>query len=122
MSQLSLLDREDCPAFGTPPPAPFVAGSSTSREAAERIAPAVNRLQLVVLRAIEAAGEAGLTDEQICEATGLNPSTERPRRVELERSGLVRDSEARRPTVSGRSAAVWVATPAGLVVLTDAGL
>jgi predicted ArsR family transcriptional regulator len=59
------------------------------------------------------AVEGGLTDEEIQTALGLNPSTERPRRVELVERGMVEDSGARRMTRSGRSAVVWALTEAG---------
>lgn len=49
----------------------------------------------------------GLTDEEIQEALRMNPSTERPRRIELVELLLVRDSGLRRKTRSGRSAVVW---------------
>lgn len=60
-----------------------------------------------------AAGDDGLTDEQIQDLLALNPSTERPRRVELVERGVVEDSERRRPTRSGRSAVVWCLTDKG---------
>jgi hypothetical protein len=48
----------------------------------------------------------GCTDEAIAIGTGLNPSTARPRRVELERAGLiVRAGTAK--TSSGRTAVTW---------------
>jgi hypothetical protein len=52
----------------------------------------------------------GLTDEQMQTYLGMNPSTQRPRRIELVRSGLVVDSGFKRPTRSGRDATVWRAT------------
>lgn len=50
-----------------------------------------------------------LTDEQIAEKLNLNPSTERPRRIELAKAGRIQPvGEAL--TVSGRKAVVWAAT------------
>ncbi len=49
----------------------------------------------------------GATDFEIQKASGLNPSTQRPRRIELVECGLVRDSGKTRPTPSGRKAVVW---------------
>ena len=50
-----------------------------------------------------------LTDEQIAERLNLNPSTERPRRIELAKAGRIKPvGEAL--TVSGRKAVVWAAT------------
>jgi hypothetical protein len=39
-------------------------------------------------------------------ALGMNPSTQRPRRIELERRGLV-VKDGTRKTSSGRMAVVW---------------
>lgn len=55
----------------------------------------------------------GLSDEEIQEALGMSPNTERPRRVELVRAGYVMDSNCRTTTMSGREAILWVATRAG---------
>lgn len=55
----------------------------------------------------------GLTDEQIQTKLRMNPSTQRPRRVELVDAGLIEDSGHRRTTTSGTKAAVWVLTAAG---------
>lgn len=82
--------------------------SATSRAAASAIVPTRLTLQEQVYRCILRA-ETGVTDEQICEHTLLNPSTERPRRIELVKKGLVRDSGRTRKTASGRSATVWIA-------------
>jgi hypothetical protein len=40
----------------------------------------------------------------------MNPSTQRPRRVELVEGGWVEDSGERRPTRSGMDAVVWRGT------------
>lgn len=65
----------------------------------------------VVLRALRLAGLQGLTDEEGYELYGMNPSTWRPRRKELERSGLVYASTETRPTRAGRASRVWKAKP-----------
>ena len=49
----------------------------------------------------------GATDEEIQLGLGMNPSTQRPRRVELVEGGWIEDSGERRKTRSGRSAVVW---------------
>jgi len=49
----------------------------------------------------------GATDEEMQVALGMNPSTQRPRRIELVEEGLVVDSHERRRTRSGRAAIVW---------------
>jgi len=96
----------DLPLF-----APYQRHSGTSLEAAVRISrrrggsPRLRGLVLAALR-----GSRGLTDEELQQQLAMNPSTERPRRVELVKLGRVVDSGARRPTLSGRAAVVWVAT------------
>lgn len=93
------------------PPAPSVRGSATSQAAAATLTPqALNALQRRVLAFI-AARLDGATDEEIAAGCGLNPSTARPRRIELERRGLVVEAGARR-AASGRRASVWKATAA----------
>jgi hypothetical protein len=49
---------------------------------------------------------AGMTDEEQQAALAMNPSTQRPRRIELVRRGLVVEAGTRK-TSSGRMAAVW---------------
>ena len=83
--------------------------SETSVSAAKAIAPAAATLRLMVLEALRKAGADGLTDEEMLSATGLQPSTGRPRRIELMQAGHVRDSGRKRETRSGRNAVVWVA-------------
>ena len=88
--------------------APAQQHSSTSMAAADSLdEDTLNRLQRQVL-AVIAAASAGLTDEEIQLHTGMNPSTERPRRIELERRGFITQAGTRK-TSSGRSAVVWKA-------------
>ena len=93
------------------PAPPYVKNSDTSREAAISVlgksSAAMRKRVYIRLRL---AGAYGCTDEQIQQAEKMDPSTERPRRVELVNAGLVRDSGKRRPTCSGRTAVVWIAT------------
>lgn len=93
-------------------PLPAVRGDhpETSRQAAASIAPTAATLREKVYDAI-AASAAGLTDEQIQRYTGIGPSTERPRRIELCEAGRVVDSGVTRATRSGRKAIVWKAVP-----------
>jgi hypothetical protein len=88
---------------------PYQRHSDTSREAAELIEPDAATLRGQVLAHIRGCGDKGATDDEVQVALGMNPSTERPRRIELWRADLVRRTEATRPTRSGRSASVWVA-------------
>jgi hypothetical protein len=85
--------------------APYRRRSETSRAAAESIEPVGCGLRARVLNALRAWGP--MTDSELQERLEMDPSTQRPRRVELVRMGLVRDSGARRPTSSGRAATVW---------------
>lgn len=80
---------------------------NTSADAADSISPLANRLRTMVYGIIR--NRRGATDEEIQLALRLNPSTSRPRRVELERAGIVKDSGRRRANRSGRKAIVWVA-------------
>ena len=67
-----------------------------------------------VFEAIHRAGRAGLTDDELQEALGLDGSSERPRRWELQkldRIVMLRDREGRvvrRLTRTNRRAVVWV--------------
>lgn len=85
----------------------------TERAAADRATPRTGTARARVLAAIGEAPHNGATDEELQRHLKLNPNTERPRRVELERGGYIFDSGKRRPTVSGDSAIVWKVTPAG---------
>jgi hypothetical protein len=88
---------------------PYVADSATSQAAAESIKPLTGEMLLKVLAAIRNAGLNGLTDDEGQTITGLGGSTYRPRRVNLQRVGLVFDYGVRRKTASGREAVVWFA-------------
>lgn len=84
--------------------------TDTSTAAAVAIDRAAPRLRGLVYQFIESRGEYGATDQECQLALGLSSQTQGPRRVELERSGHVRDSGNRRPTLSGRRAICWIAT------------
>jgi hypothetical protein len=90
-------------------PPPSQRHSETSQEAAEAIEPTVAGLRGRVLTFLLARGEHGATDEEIQVALEMNPSTERPRRVELWYAGLIVNSSETRLTSSGRRASIWVA-------------
>jgi len=89
--------------FSQPP----AVAAETSKAAAEQIVPNVASLR----RAVYDFLRIPATDEEIAHGLALNPSTARPRRVELVAAGLVRDSGTRRRTVSGRQAIVWERSP-----------
>jgi hypothetical protein len=95
------------PLFATR--APSARGSVTSAQAADSLGPAtLSALQRRVLALLEATPD-GLTDEEMQTRLGMNPSTQRPRRIELVRRGLVVECGTRR-TASGRMAVVWSAS------------
>lgn len=87
----------------------FQSHSETSRLAALSMYEQASNLQRTLLDWLDAKG--GLTDEEMQTITGMPPSTQRPRRVELVRKGIVRDSQQRRQTASGRLAVVWEVAP-----------
>jgi hypothetical protein len=91
--------------------APSVNGSITSAAAADSLSPhTLNAMQRKVLELLAATPE-GLTDEEMQRRLEMNPSTQRPRRIELARLGMVVEAGTRK-TASGRSASVWQATAA----------
>ncbi len=83
---------------------PYQRHSVTSLEAAEAIKPRLSDLQSQVLAFISMS--RGATDEEIARGLKLNPSTARPRRIELVGKGLIREAGTRK-TASGRAAVVW---------------
>lgn len=62
-----------------------------------------------LLAFIQSRGDEGATDQEACDALRMDPSSVRPRRVELIEQGKVSDSGRVRKTRAGREAAVWVA-------------
>lgn len=93
--------------FGDFPP--YQRHSETSFDAASEIEPNAGTLRAKVLEFLRAL-PSGATDEEIQLALEMNPSTQRPRRVELVDRGLVFDSGNVRLTKSKRRAVVWQAT------------
>lgn len=89
--------------------APFQSHSMTSSDAAKAIEPKAGTLRSMLLNELRQFRESGLTDAQMQDHTGMDPSTQRPRRIELLKAGLIKDSGRTRKTASGRQATVWVA-------------
>lgn len=89
--------------------APFQSHSETSQRAAQAIDGSLNALQLEVLRYLRACGAEGATDDELQRDLAMNPSTQRPRRIELLAKGLICDAGMKRKTRSGRLATVWIA-------------
>ena len=85
--------------------APYVKHSGTSKAAAKEIEPHMTDLQRQLLTWLRNNGPA--TDREMQGWIPMDPNTQRPRRVELVRLGLVRDTGEKRKTRSGRSAVVW---------------
>jgi len=100
------MTRDQGDLFGSEPP--FIRGSDTSEAAAEAIGEVSGRLRLQVYELLCEYASTGLTDHQQQEILQMNPSTQRPRRIELVDAGLVIDSGRRRPSPSGRPATVWI--------------
>ncbi len=86
---------------------PYQGHSTTSERAAQQIAGGAGSWRLEVLILLQGFGP--LSDEQIQKALNMNPSTERPRRIELVKLGLVRDSGLQGKTRSGRACTLWMA-------------
>ena len=104
--------EESLPLFAAAARAPAQSHSATSVAAADSLdGDTLGKLQRKVLTLLQATPE-GLTDEEIAGRLGMNPSTERPRRIELARLGLV-VKVGNRKTASGRNADVWVVTRKG---------
>lgn len=96
-------------AFAPQPGAVRADAPDTSVAAAEAIAPATGTQRELVFSTIFTSGRNGMTDEEVQQALGMNPSSQRPRRGELVDAGLVVDSGVRRDTQAGLEAIVWVA-------------
>lgn len=86
---------------------PFQSHSETSFNAACEIAGKAGTLRRSVYELIHKMSPYGCTDEEIQDTLDMNPSTQRPRRVELVDKGLVIDSGRRRDTKAGIGAVVW---------------
>lgn len=99
-------DRPDPSAPGTKNPA---RPTDTQRNAAYRIRPRSGTARAKVLNYLATAVTiSGATDEEMQGALGMNPNTQRPRRLELKEMGWIKDSGRRRRTTGGYWAIVWV--------------
>jgi DNA-binding Lrp family transcriptional regulator len=106
----TFLDPDcDLPMFAAAR-APAQQHSRTSMQAADSLdAKALNALQRKVLAWLAENGPA--TDEEMQVGLNMNPSTQRPRRIELAKRGLVVEAGVRM-TKARRAAVVWGATAA----------
>lgn len=109
--QLDLLSDPDANRIGKFQGPGTTWTPDTQRQAAVAAYPNTGTARRRVLDFI--AHSAGATDEQIQEGLRMNPSTQRPRRVELVEGGWIEDSGRTRRTRSGTAAAVWVLTARG---------
>jgi len=72
--------------------------------------PISGKARKMVYEYLRLCKQRGATDEEIQKGCDLNPSTERPRRIELVEMGLAEPSGMTRKTSSNRNAIVWTAT------------
>lgn len=91
------------------PSVPYVKGSETSKDAADRMKPVVESCQTRVLDYITACGLDGATDDEGEVATGLIHQNYSARRVDLWKKGIVVKTEEKRETRRHRGAGVYVA-------------
>ena len=84
-------------------------GSETSQAAAEAVDASGNAdaTRGRILAALVRYGP--MTGQEICERTGIIGDTMRPRRRELLKRGLIRQTGEKRKTKAGRDAEVWEA-------------
>lgn len=85
-------------------------GTDTSHEAARRVRPVVNRQRRRVFEFFLTRDATGATDFEVQQALDMKGDTERPRRGELQKLGLITDSGERRASETGRPLKVYVAT------------
>lgn len=111
--QRNLFD--DAPSGETPTTSPNT--PITSAAAAVAAKPMIGRQRKKILQFLISLADHGATDVEIQDELSINGNSERPRRRELERLGLVADSGRVRLTPSGRSAVVWTATAKAMQVL-----
>jgi hypothetical protein len=90
------------------PTLPSIAHSPESRQAAAQAAPTAGTKRAAVLRFIASRGHLGATDDEVQLGLGMNPSTERPRRIELYEGRHIAKLRATRTTRTGRKAVVWI--------------
>lgn len=103
------LHRESC--TGGKHQAPYVAGSETSKAAADALTH--KRTETDRQRILAFLAKHGpATDEAIADALNLSGNTERPRRIELVERGDVTPDPVKGKTRSGRAAQRWAVTPA----------
>ena len=107
MTQQTLFDTRTIADGVTIYSPPAQRHSVTSMQAADALdAKRLNALHRQVLAFLRQRGDLGATDEEMQLGIPMAPSTQRPRRVELARRGLLVEAGVRK-TTSGRNANVW---------------
>ena len=101
MNVYDRFETDDLPLFDVFEPI------SPSRAAKQAIKEKLPELRARVYDRLAVLGEVGATDEQLQDSLGMEPNTQRPRRYELVKMGLVTDSGRRRPLKSGKMGTVW---------------
>lgn len=86
---------------------PYQPHSKTSKRTAKQMVGNVGSARDRIYHRLVDLGDRGATDEELQLALGINPNTQRPRRVELLMRGLIEDSGTTRLTRSGSKAVVW---------------
>ncbi len=104
MVQQELLDWP-----GDPGPNVHTNARDTEQQAAEFIAPKVTGLRLKALESLASA--------QVADKMGAWLYSVKPRLTELDRMGLIKDSESREKNDRGRQEIVWQITDAGIAFL-----
>lgn len=98
---------------------PYQKHSETSKAAAVQAEKRAPLTRQAVFSAIARKGEVGATDQEVEDWLGMDGSSVRPRRRELQLEGRVVDSGMKRFTRSGGSAVVWVATARSITEVRD---
>lgn len=99
------MNPKQATLFGPSPK--YQAQSDTSKDAAAEIEAKARTLRGTVYSFLKISGPYGATDDELQVALLMNPSTQRPRRIELVELGLVKNSGKKRRTRSARWAVVW---------------
>lgn len=87
---------------------PFIASSDTSEAAAKSVATTGPTLRETVLAFVSLQAGHGATCDDVERCLGMRHQTASARVRELAKAGAIVDSGKRRPTRSGRKAAVYV--------------
>ena len=98
--QRTLFDRDESP--------PAVCSSRPGKAMKKKRKRGKKELDARILAQLVGCGASGSTDEEMQFALSVPGNSQRPRRVELVRKGIVRDSGQTRPTRAGGKATVWI--------------